>query len=90
MAAIGPVDVLLIPVGGGTTIDAVMATEVVELLDPKVIIPMHYRTLGLYWGIATADPFLSGKTVVHPHTRSLVLNASRLPDVPTVIVLRYE
>ncbi len=38
------VDVLLIPVGGVTTIDAAKASEVISLLEPKIVIPMHYRT----------------------------------------------
>lgn len=37
-------DVLMIPVGGFYTIDAAQAKEIVSLLDPKVVIPMHYRS----------------------------------------------
>lgn len=41
--AIGPCDVLLIPIGGVFTIDPVEAKEIVEALSPSVVIPMHYR-----------------------------------------------
>ena len=44
VSEIGPVDVLLVPVGGFYTIDATAAAEVVKQLKPQVIIPMHYRT----------------------------------------------
>src|SRR5579875_2058938 len=37
------VDVLLVPVGGGGTIDAAQAVEVISLIDPRVVIPMHYQ-----------------------------------------------
>lgn len=37
-------DVLMIPVGGFYTIDAAQAKDIVSLLDPKVVIPMHYRS----------------------------------------------
>lgn len=37
-------DVLMIPVGGFYTIDAAQAKEIVSILDPKVVIPMHYRS----------------------------------------------
>lgn len=37
-------EVLMIPVGGFYTIDAAQAKEIVSLLDPKVVIPMHYRS----------------------------------------------
>ena len=42
--AIGKVDILLIPVGGTFTLDAEEAVQCVELLKPKVTIPMHYQT----------------------------------------------
>ena len=42
--AIGDVDVLLVPVGGGPTIDGRQAAEVVAELSPSVAIPMHYAT----------------------------------------------
>lgn len=44
---IGDVDVLMIPVGGGTTIDHKKAHEVVEQIDPRIVIPMHYKIDGL-------------------------------------------
>lgn len=37
-------DVLMIPVGGFYTIDAAQAREIVSILDPKIVIPMHYRS----------------------------------------------
>ncbi len=40
----GKIDILLIPVGGVYTIGPYEAKEVVELIDPKIIIPMHYLT----------------------------------------------
>ena len=44
MEAIGHVDILMVPIGGVYTIDAKGAREVVRALNPKVVIPMHYRT----------------------------------------------
>jgi L-ascorbate metabolism protein UlaG (beta-lactamase superfamily) len=38
------VDVLLIPVGGGSTLGAAKAPDVISLLEPRIVIPMHYRT----------------------------------------------
>lgn len=53
-AAIGSPDVLLIPVGGVYTIDPETAKKVAESLNPKVIIPMHYR-LGSFGFKETAE-----------------------------------
>ena len=43
-AALAPVDVLMLPVGGFYTIDAETARETAQLLQAQVILPMHYRT----------------------------------------------
>jgi L-ascorbate metabolism protein UlaG (beta-lactamase superfamily) len=43
-AALGPVDVLFVPVGGGPTMDAEQATAAAAALGARVIVPMHYRT----------------------------------------------
>ncbi len=47
---IGKLDVLMIPVGGIFTLDAKAAQETVKLLDPRVVIPMHYQTKRLTLG----------------------------------------
>jgi L-ascorbate metabolism protein UlaG (beta-lactamase superfamily) len=44
LAALGTVDVLFVPVGGGPTIGAAQATEIAAQLNAQVIVPMHYRT----------------------------------------------
>lgn len=45
--AIGDIDILMVPVGGHFTIDAKEAVEVISQIEPKVIIPMHYKVPGL-------------------------------------------
>jgi L-ascorbate metabolism protein UlaG (beta-lactamase superfamily) len=42
--ALGPVDLLFVPVGGGPTIGAEQATEIAARLTARVVVPMHYRT----------------------------------------------
>ena len=44
LAALGPCDAILIPVGGFYTIDAVTAKAVAEAAGAPVVIPMHYRS----------------------------------------------
>lgn len=44
VAEIGPVDVVLVPVGGNFTIDAAVANRVVDQIQPKIAIPMHFQT----------------------------------------------
>lgn len=57
---IGPVDVLFVPVGGVFTVDGAQAREIVSKIEPKVAVPMHFRTGGLSLSIQTVDPFLEG------------------------------
>lgn len=54
---IGEVDVLMIPVGGTYTIDAKEAEKVVGQLEPKIIIPMHYKVKGLKVDISDEKAF---------------------------------
>ncbi|HVO55359.1 MAG TPA: MBL fold metallo-hydrolase [Solirubrobacterales bacterium] len=42
--AIGAVDLLIVPVGGGLTIDGAQAAAIARELDPSWVVPMHYRT----------------------------------------------
>ncbi|MBE5803111.1 MAG: MBL fold metallo-hydrolase [Clostridiales bacterium] len=59
-AMLAPVDVLMLPVGGFYTIDALTAREVAQLLQAQVILPMHYRTeANAGWPIAPLDEFLA-------------------------------
>jgi L-ascorbate metabolism protein UlaG (beta-lactamase superfamily) len=58
-AAIGPVDVLFLPVAGGPTIGAAAAAEIVARLRPRLVVPMHYRIPGLEFLPADAEGFLA-------------------------------
>ncbi len=62
-AAIGEIDLLFVPVGGGPTIGAGQATAIVERLSPRWVVPMHYRTPRIGF-LETADVFLEGSTHV--------------------------
>ncbi len=55
---IGTVDVLLVPVGGGYSLSAPLAAEVVRQLEPRVVIPMHFALPGLKGNLESADRFL--------------------------------
>jgi len=55
---IGDVDILLVPVGGTYTISAKEAVDVVQAIDPKIIIPMHYKLPGLKVDIESCDKFI--------------------------------
>jgi len=89
---IGPIDVVMVPVGGVYTVDAKVAKEVVGQLDPWVVIPMHYKQAGCDVGeIAGVEEFLKemSKSEVVPIPK-LVLTADRLPEELQVVVLEKK
>lgn len=84
--AIGPTDVLLIPVGGVFTIDAAGATAIVEQLQPRVTIPMHYKTKDVdIRELRPIGPFLAGKQV-EQKTWGVTLYADRLPEYGSGVI----
>lgn len=58
VTAIGPVDVLCVPVGGFSTIDAQQASEVISLIKPAVVLPMHYKVKNSNVPISAVNDFL--------------------------------
>jgi L-ascorbate metabolism protein UlaG (beta-lactamase superfamily) len=58
LASIKGVDLLLIPVGGFFTIDATIAADIVRKAEPKVVIPMHFKTDKVDFPIAPVDQFV--------------------------------
>jgi L-ascorbate metabolism protein UlaG (beta-lactamase superfamily) len=84
------VDVLLLPVGGVSTINAPKAAEVVRQLEPKAVIPMHYKTPALKKELESVERFLKeiGAKQVEPLPK-LSLNKSNLPTTTQVFLLDY-
>jgi len=87
---LGDVDVLLLPVGGVSTINAPTAAEVVRQLEPEVVVPMHYKTAALRWELEPAERFLkeigAKQVIAQP---KLSFTRSGLPDSTQVFLLDY-
>ena len=91
VAEIDGVDVLLIPVGGVSTIDAVQAAQIVRQLEPKIVIPMHYKTEAEKKDLETADRFLKEMGVKEAIAQpKLLVNKSSMPLTMQVTVLSYK
>lgn len=88
LAAIGEVDILLIPVGGVYTIDAKEAVNLINRIMPKVIIPMHYKTPELTFALAPVEDFTQHFEVVvkKPY---IEVSKSTLAQENRVILLDY-
>jgi len=90
IAEIGPVDILLIPVGGYFTIDSKEAAKVGEQISPKVLIPMHFKTEKCGFPIAPVDDFLKGKTnIKQAKTSEMTFEQASLPSKMEIVVLEH-
>ena len=86
--AIGDIDLLFVPVGGGPTLDAAGAAAVVDELRPAVVVPMHYRTEAIGF-LDPADDFLARYEVTRTGAAFELPDLSRsngavavAPDIP--------
>ena len=87
--AIGtPVDILMVPVGGGKALSADRAAEVVRSIEPRWVVPMHYRLPGLRLELDSVDTFLKemGVTEAVPQPK-LVVQYSASGDSETKVFL---
>lgn len=88
--ALGNVHVALVPVGGGGGLNAAKAAEMISLLEPGFVIPMHYGTSASALKLAPLNKFLKemGLNAAEPQP-SLKVTKSSIPEETHVIVLSY-
>lgn len=89
LESLGVVDLMIVPVGGGGyTLDAVNATALVRLVDPKAVIPVHYADNALEYEVPQDELGLFTKELgapVETISKYKVKNSTALPAVLTVI-----
>ena len=89
--ALGNVHIALVPVGGGQALNAAKAAEVVSLIEPNIVIPMHYATKAVKINLDQLGKFLKEMGLTSHETQpSLKITRSGLPDETKVIVLDYQ
>jgi L-ascorbate metabolism protein UlaG (beta-lactamase superfamily) len=89
--SMGEVNVALVPVGGGAGLTAAMAAEVISLIEPNYIVPMHYALPGLNVELDPVEKFLKEMGVSKVQEADF-LRVSRitLPEQSQVIVLNPQ
>lgn len=86
--AMSNVDLLLIPVGGNYTINASQAAEVISLIEPRIVIPMHYKIEGLTLDIDPLERFARAMGLKEVSSvPKLSVTKSSLPEETQVVVL---
>jgi L-ascorbate metabolism protein UlaG (beta-lactamase superfamily) len=88
--ALGNVHIALVPVGGGGGLVATKAVEVVSMLEPGIVIPMHYSIPGGSLKLTPVSKFLKemGIANVEPQP-SLKITANSVPEETRVVLLEY-
>ena len=89
--ALGAVNVALVPVGGGGGLNAAKAAEVISLLEPNIVIPMHYATKDVKLKLDSLDKFLKEMGLsASPPEASLKVTRTGLPEETHVVVLDFQ
>ena len=88
--ALGNVHIALVPVGGGGGLNAAKAVEVVSLLEPGIVIPMHFGTPASSIKLSPVSKFLKemGVSEIEPQP-TLKVNRGAVPEETRVVVLTY-
>jgi len=88
---LGTVNVALVPVGGGGGLNAAKAAEVISLLEPNLVIPMHYSTPATKLSLDVLNKFLKEMGLSKMESQpSLKVTRSGLPSETHVVVLEYQ
>jgi L-ascorbate metabolism protein UlaG (beta-lactamase superfamily) len=85
---LGEVNVLLIPVGGGKSLNAAKAAELVSMIEPNFVVPMHYQMPGMSVDLDDVDRFAKEMGLAEiEYETTLRVTSSRLPEETQTIFL---
>jgi L-ascorbate metabolism protein UlaG (beta-lactamase superfamily) len=85
------VEVLLVPVGGKSTLDGAAAAQTVRLLEPRLVIPMHFKTPATTRDLEPVDRFLKEMGLKDPEPQAkLAVTKSNLPANTQVVLLEHR
>jgi L-ascorbate metabolism protein UlaG (beta-lactamase superfamily) len=89
--SLGTINVALVPVGGGGGLNAAKAAEIISLLEPNLVIPMHYSTPAAKLPLDALNKFIKEMGLSQTETQpSLKVTRSSLPHETHVVVLEYQ
>lgn len=83
------IDILLIPVGGGTGLGTADALELVSTIEPRIVIPIHFKLPKLKEKLESVDQFAKEMGVsTKSAEKKIIVRANRLPhdDMETIIL----
>ncbi len=86
LESLGVVDILIIPVGGGGTLDATNASSLVRAIEPKMVVPVHYADTALRYEVPqdTLETFVKELGAPVEDVQKLKIKSTTLPVALTV------
>jgi L-ascorbate metabolism protein UlaG (beta-lactamase superfamily) len=81
--ALGEIDILILPVGGNTVMSASGASKVVNEIEPKIVIPSHYKMPGLIIDVDAMDKFIKEMGGKKEEMEKLTVKKKDLPEEGT-------
>jgi L-ascorbate metabolism protein UlaG (beta-lactamase superfamily) len=90
--SLGPVNIALVPVGDGNSLNASKAAEVISLLEPNIVIPMHYATADSKVKLDPISKFLKemGLSEIETQESYKISSIIDLPEDTQVVILDYS
>ncbi|MDP2930246.1 MAG: MBL fold metallo-hydrolase, partial [bacterium] len=87
---IGEIDILFVPVGGTFTIDAQEAAKIINQIEPRIVIPMHYQLPGLKMKLDPVEKFLKvmGQKSVETLPKLTIKQKDLPQEGPKIILLK--
>jgi L-ascorbate metabolism protein UlaG (beta-lactamase superfamily) len=88
---LGSIEVLMVPVGGQNALNAAQAAEVISLIEPYIVIPMHYHLPGLTIKLDPVEKFLKEMGLAKADTTDMLkLTKSSLPEETQIVLLEAK
>lgn len=85
--ALGEIDILILPVGGNTVLSASAAAKVVNEIEPKIVIPSHYKMPELIIDVDPLDKFIKEMGGKKEEMEKLTVKKKDLPEEGTKVVV---
>jgi L-ascorbate metabolism protein UlaG (beta-lactamase superfamily) len=80
-------DILFVPVGGKYTLDAKKAVDLISQVEPRIVIPMHYKVKGLKIDIDEVDKFIKEIGLSPNYEDKFKINKKNLPSEDMNLVI---
>jgi L-ascorbate metabolism protein UlaG (beta-lactamase superfamily) len=87
LEALGDIDILILPVGGNTVLSASAASKVVNEVEPKIVIPSHYKMKDLILDLDSLEKFVKEMGGKKEEMEKLVIKKKELQDEGTKLVI---